>query len=159
MLKECCHVLGFKQCPPRHLCSTQRLANLIASCCKPKLLYVCGLVNCCVRKNRVQEFQKKKKGSSGALFKRNYRFLFSHAYGESALQVYWCLGFVIAHLYYLCNWSYFLSKNFSLTPLVDVGLWLNHVNLCVLPCDFFFLSIFLFLYCMNTDYHLVIHNK
>ena len=50
-------------------------------------IYRCGLVNCCVTKNRVQEFQKKKKkkGSSGVLFKRNYRFLFSRAYGESAL--------------------------------------------------------------------------
>ena len=144
MFKRCCRVLGFRRCVPLHFRSTQRLANLIGSCCKPKLLYTCGLVNCCVTKDRVQEFQKKKKSSCGALFKRNYRFLMSHAFGECAHWVCWCFGFVIATLYYLCNRSFFRSETFFLTPIVDVGLWPNHVNIYIFQCDcLFYFSVFI----------------
>ena len=85
----------------------------------------------------------------GASFKRNYSFLLLCALGESVLWVYWCFGFVIATLYFLCNWSYFHSENLFLTLPMDVGLWLNHVNICVLLCDCIFYFSIIWLHITN----------
>ena len=87
--------------------------------------------------------------SVGLLFKRNYSFLLLHALGESVLWVYWCFGFVIATLYFLCNQSYFHSETLFLTRPVDVSLWPNQVNICVFLCDCIFCFSIIWLHITN----------